>query len=115
MRENSVLSGEKTYALDVDVLEQIAAAAGAASPAADDGAEVRAADWQGVEQASVVLLPSAARAVANIGSGGLPAAPSESAPTALLRQLRVIGDQVDHSTRGLPKEPQCERTAPVAC
>ncbi len=107
-RENSVLSGEKTYALDLDVLEQIAAVAGAASPKADDGAEVRAADWQGVEQASVVLLLSAARAVVNIDSGGLAAGPSESVPAGLLRQLRVIVDQVDHGTRGLPKEPKGE-------
>ena len=104
-RENSVLSGEKTYALDLDVLEQIAAVQ---SPNAEDRAEVRTADWQGVERASVVLLLSAARAVANIDSGGLAAAPSESAPAGLLRQLRVIVDQVYHGTRGLPREPRRE-------
>jgi hypothetical protein len=106
-REHSVLSGEKTYALDLDVLEQIAATT-AMSPSVDDGDEARAADWKGVEQASVVLLLSAVRAVANIDSGGLAAAPSATAPTAVLRQLRVIIDQVDRSVRDLPKEPQRE-------
>jgi hypothetical protein len=90
-RERSVLSGEKTYALDLDVLEQIAATT-AVSPSVDDGDEARAADWQGVEQASVVLLLSAVRAVSNIDSGGLAAAPSATAPTAVIRQLRVIVD-----------------------
>ena len=107
-RENSVLSGEKTYALDLDVLEQIAATAGASSPPAEDGGGVPAAAWESVEQESVVLLLSAACAVANIDDEGFAAAPSASAPTAVLRQLRVIVNQVDHGTSGLPKEPRRE-------
>lgn len=105
-RENSVLSGEKTYALDFDVLEQIAAVDGGSSATAEDGAEVMASDWQDFEQASVVLLLIAARAITNIDSGGLAAAAPQSAPNTLLRQLRVIVDQVDRSTRELSKKSQ---------
>jgi hypothetical protein len=93
--------------VDLDVIEQIATTT-AVSPSVDSDDEAQTADWKWVEQASVVLLLSAVRAVANIDSGGLAAAPSASAPTAVLRQLRVIIDQVDRSVRDLPKEPQRE-------
>jgi hypothetical protein len=105
--ENSVLSGEKTYALDLDALRELPATAGAClSEFVSDGGGDAAAAWEALERAAVGLLVSAVRAVANIDSVGSGAPPSASAPTAVLGQLRVIVDQVDRGTQGLPEESQ---------
>jgi len=102
--ENSVLSGEKTYALDLDALRELPATAGVCLSEFVDGGGETAAAWEALERAAVGLLVSAVRAVANIDSVGFGAPPSASAPRAVLGQLRVIVDQVDRGAQGLPEE-----------
>ncbi len=107
--ENSVLSGEQTYALDLDALRQIPATVGASPPEpASDGNSEPAAAWEALEQTAVAVLVSAARAVANIDTVGVGAAPPASAPTVVLGQLRVIVARVERGARDLPEEPQRE-------
>jgi len=105
--EHSVLSGEQTYAVDLEALRQIPATAGAClSELVGDGCGETAAAWEALERAAVGLLVSAVRAVANIDSVGFGAPPAARAPTAVLGQLRVIVDQVDRGAQGLPEESQ---------
>jgi hypothetical protein len=105
--ENSVLSGEKTYALDLDALRELPATAGAClSEFVSDGRGDAAAAWEALEWAAVGQLVSAVRAVANIDSVGFGAPPAASAPTSVLGQLRVIVDQVDRGAQGLSEESQ---------
>jgi hypothetical protein len=105
--ENCVLSGEATYALDLDALRGIPATAGVpVSELVSDGGDDRTADWEGLERAAVGLVVSAVRAVANIDSVDFGSPPSVSTPPTVLGQLCTIVDQVDRATQGLPEEPQ---------
>ena len=88
--ENSVLSGEQTYALDLDALRQIPATVGASPPEpVSDGSGDPAAAWEGLEQTAVAVLVSAARAVANIDTVALVLRSSASAPTSGARPVAI--------------------------
>jgi hypothetical protein len=105
--ENSVLSGEKTYDLDLNAVRELPVTAGACLSefVSDRGGESLEA-WEALERAAVGLLVSAVRAVANIDSVGFGAPSSARPPTAVLGQLRVIVDQVDRSAQGLSDASQ---------
>jgi hypothetical protein len=104
--ENSVLSGEKTYALDLDALSKIPASAGASSFDLDGEGSSAAAER--LEETAVALLIAAVRAVANIDRGAVDPTPSLGVPAAALGQLQLIVDEVDHCARGLPETPAGE-------
>ncbi len=102
--ERSVLSGEATYALDLDALGQISSAASASVAefvVDSSGEETRV--WERLEQAASGLLVIAVRAIANIDCLGLGVPPLVSAPTTVLVQLNVIVDQIDSGGLGLPE------------
>lgn len=104
--ENSVLSGEKTYALDLDALSNIpASAAGTLSDLDGDGSS--AAAWERLAETAVVLLLVAVRAVANIDRAVGPT-PSSSVPARVLNELQLIVDELDRGARGLPETPEGE-------
>ena len=105
--ENSVLSGEKTYALDLDALSEIPAGVGAFLSDLDgQGSSVAA--WERLEATAVALLIAAMRAVANIDMGVVGTTTSSTVPAPVLSQLQLIVDEVDRGARGLPETPEGE-------
>jgi hypothetical protein len=105
--ENSVLSGEQTYALDRDVLREILASASAGLSDLD-GESSAAAAWERLEETAVVLLIAAVRTVANIDTGVVGGTSSPGVPARVLSQLQLIVDEVNRGTRDLPETPKVE-------
>ncbi len=105
--ENSVLSGEQTYALEPDALSGIPASADACR-CDPHGAGSLAAAWERLAETAVALLTAAVRAVANIDRGDAGPAPSASVLAAVLDQLRLIVDEVGRGARALPETPNGE-------
>ena len=105
--ERSVLSGEATYALDLDTLRQISAASSASVALfVGVGGGEGAGAWERLEQAVAGLLVIAVRAMANIDCVGLGVPPLVGAPTTVLDQLGVIVDQIEGGVRDLPAKPE---------
>jgi len=107
LHENSVLSGEQTYAVDLDALSGIPASADAyrSDP---HGAGSFAAAWERLAETAVALLIAAVRAMANIDRGAAGPAPSSRVLATALDQLRLIVDEVSRGARALPETPKGE-------
>ncbi len=105
--ENSVLSGEQTYTLDLDVLREIPES-GDASLSGLDGESSSPAAWERLEETAVVLLIAAVRTVANIDTEAVGLTSSPGVSSRVLSQLQLIVDEIDRGARGLPETPEGE-------
>lgn len=105
--ERSVLSGEATYALDLDALGQISSAASASvAEFVVDSSGEEPGVWARLEQAAVGLLMIAVQAMANIDCIGFGVPPLVGAPTSVLGHLGAIVGEVDSGVQSLPGKPK---------